>query len=95
MMNETSADRGRVMTGRAVRATLSKSVVIELARQVRHPKYHKYIRRRTRIMAHDESGAVKAGDLVRIRECRPFSNRKSWSVEAVIGHEGITEGDQS
>ncbi len=95
MMNEVSADRGRVMTGRAIRATRSKSVVIELARQVRHPKYHKYIRRRTRIMAHDESGKVMAGDLVRIRECRPFSKRKSWSVEAVIGHEDTVGGRAS
>jgi small subunit ribosomal protein S17 len=83
------------MTGRAVRASLSNSVVVEFSRQVRHPKYHKYIRRRTRIMAHDESGTVKAGDLVRIRECRPLSKRKSWSIEAVIGHEGTAGSPRS
>ncbi len=46
-------------------------------------------------MAHDESGTVKAGDLVRIRECRPLSKRKSWSIEAVIGHEGTAGSPRS
>ena len=48
------------------------------------PTYKKYIRRKAKFMAHDEAGECKAGDTVRIRECRPLSKRKRWRVDEVI-----------
>ena len=58
---------------------------------VKHPKYGKYIRRKTVLQAHDEANASKVGDRVEIAECRPISKTKSWVVLRVVG-EGKGEG---
>jgi len=52
-----------------------------VSRTVMHPLYQKYVRKRTRFMAHDESNALKIGDRVRIVESRPLSRRKRWRVQ--------------
>ena len=62
---------------------MQKTVVVRIERQVRHPKYKRYIRRRTKFMAHDELGA-RIGDTVRILETRPLSARKRWRVVEII-----------
>lgn len=62
---------------------MQKTVVVRVERQVRHPKYKRYIRRRTKFMAHDEIGA-HIGDTVRIVETRPLSARKRWRVVEII-----------
>ena len=58
---------------------MQKTVVVRVERQVRHRKYKRYIRRRTKFMAHDDMGA-HIGDIVRIVETRPLSARKRWRV---------------
>lgn len=70
----------RVFQGRAVKDAKDKTVVVRVERRVQHPLYKKFIRRSKKYMAHDESNVCKAGDLVRIRECRPLSKRKCWEV---------------
>ena len=62
---------------------MTKTVVVRVERLVRHPKYRRYIRRRTKFMAHNELEA-KAGDTVRIVETRPLSARKRWRVVEII-----------
>jgi small subunit ribosomal protein S17 len=62
---------------------MTKTVVVRVERQVRHPKYKRYIRRRKKFMAHDELG-VNVGDIVRIIETRPLSARKRWRVVEVV-----------
>jgi small subunit ribosomal protein S17 len=62
---------------------MTKTVVVRVERQVRHPKYKRYIRRRKKFMAHDELG-VKIGDIVKIIETRPMSARKRWRVVEVV-----------
>lgn len=62
---------------------MQKTVVVRVERQVRHPKYKRYIRRRTKFMAHDEIGA-HTGDTVRIVETRPMSAHKRWRVVEII-----------
>jgi small subunit ribosomal protein S17 len=62
---------------------MQKTVVVRVERQVRHPKYRRYIRRRTKFMAHDELGA-HIGDIVRIVETRPLSARKRWRVVEIV-----------
>jgi len=57
-----------------------KTVVVRVNRRVMHPLYKKYINRSKRYAAHDEENQYKAGDLVKIRECRPISKRKTWEV---------------
>lgn len=66
---------------------MEKTVVVRVERQVQHPKYRRYIRRRKKFMAHDEMGA-KVGDLVRIVETRPLSARKRWRVVEIVQKAG-------
>jgi small subunit ribosomal protein S17 len=61
-----------------------KSCKVEIQFTVKHPKYGKYIRRRTVIQAHDEQNIAKLGDRVEIAECRPISKTKSWVLTKVI-----------
>jgi len=60
---------------------MDKSVIVEVSRTVLHPLYQKYVRKRTRFMAHDETNACKVGDRVRIIESRPLSRRKRWRIQ--------------
>ena len=62
---------------------MTKTVVVRVERQVQHRKYRRYIRRRTKFMAHDEIGA-HTGDIVRIVETRPLSARKRWRVVEIV-----------
>src|SRR5215470_5174373 len=62
---------------------MQKTVVVRVERQVQHPKYRRYIRRRSKFMAHDELGS-HVGDTVRIVETRPMSARKRWRVVEIL-----------
>jgi small subunit ribosomal protein S17 len=70
----------RVLQGVVVSDKGEKTIVVLVERRVMHPIYKKFIKRSKRYMAHDESNAVKAGQIVRIQECRPLSKRKCWEV---------------
>jgi small subunit ribosomal protein S17 len=67
--------------GVVVSDKMDKSVIVEVSRTVLHPLYQKYVRKRTRFMAHDETNACKVGDRVRIIESRPLSRRKRWRIQ--------------
>ncbi len=73
----------RKITGRVVSDKMDKSVSVAIERLIKHPVYGKYIRRTSKVMAHDETNQCKAGDRVTISECRPISKNKSWSVVSV------------
>jgi 30S ribosomal protein S17 len=70
----------RVLQGVVVSDKGDKTIVVLVERRVMHPIYKKFIRQSKKYMAHDEANACKAGDMVRIRECRPLSKRKCWEV---------------
>lgn len=74
----------RTITGRVVSDKMDKSVSVAIERLIKHPVYGKYIRRTSKVMAHDETNQCKAGDRVTISECRPISKNKSWSVVSVV-----------
>ena len=74
----------RAVRGSVIRARSDKSITVLVVRQFKHPLYKKYIRRSTRLHAHDESNDCKEGDIVLIEECRPISKTKSWRVTRVI-----------
>jgi len=74
----------RTLTGRVVSHKMQKTIAVEIERLVRHPTYGKYIRRTTKLLAHDENGASREGDLVIITPCRPLSRRKSWRLLEVV-----------
>ncbi len=63
---------------------MAKTVVVELERIVLHARYKKYLRRRTRVKAHDERDECRVGDRVLITECRPLSRQKRWRVSRVL-----------
>ena len=79
--NEVNA---RTVQGKVTSIAMDKSITVEITRRVRHPKYRKYIQRNSKIHAHDESNECQLGDIVRIRECRPLSKTKSWTLVDVV-----------
>ena len=80
----TEAKGARTLTGRVVSHKMQKTIAVEIERLVRHPTYGKYIRRTTKLLAHDEAGASREGDLVIITPSRPLSRRKSWRLLEVV-----------
>jgi small subunit ribosomal protein S17 len=79
-----AAKGARTLTGRVVSNKMQKTIAVEIERLIKHPTYGKYIRRTTKLLAHDESGASQEGDLVTIVPCRPMSRRKSWRLLTVV-----------
>jgi small subunit ribosomal protein S17 len=63
---------------------MEKTVVVTIERLEKHPVFKKYIRRRSKFMAHDEKNECKTGDRVRIRECKPLSKDKCWRVVQIV-----------
>ena len=72
------------MTGVVTSNSGNKSVRVTIDYKVKHPKYGKYIRRRTKLGVHDEQNQCGVGDLVEVAECRPYSKTKSWRLVRVI-----------
>ncbi|MCZ6566652.1 MAG: 30S ribosomal protein S17 [Gammaproteobacteria bacterium] len=74
----------RTLQGMVVSDKMDKSITVLLERQVKHPLYKKYIKRSTKLHAHDEENECLIGDKVSIRECRPISKTKSWRLVEVL-----------
>jgi small subunit ribosomal protein S17 len=72
------------LTGRVVSNKMDKSVTVKIERLVKHQVYGKYIRRSTKLHVHDETNQCHEGDLVTIRQCRPISKTKSWTLVEVV-----------
>ncbi len=82
---EASAQRKRrTLTGIVVSDKMDKTVVVQVTRRYKHPRYRKYIQERLRYKAHDENGDAKMGDQVRIIESRPLSKEKRWRLQEVV-----------
>ncbi len=80
--------RRKTKVGVVVSARQRKTVIVEVSRLRKHPLFKKVIRLRKRFATHDEAGEVRAGDLVRIQESRPYSATKRWRVVEVISRVG-------
>ena len=76
----TATEQPRMATGRVVSDKMNKSITVLIERRVKHPIYHKYVKRSTKLHAHDENNECKMGDLVTISETRPISKTKSWAL---------------
>ena len=83
----TKQREGVVRTNR-----MTKTVVVELERMVLHARYKKYLRRRTRVKAHDERDECRVGDRVVITECRPLSREKRWRVSRILSRPATAGG---
>ncbi len=86
MSEETKVSHA--MSGRVVSNKMNKSITVLIERNVRHPLYQKYIKRSTKLHAHDENNECNEGDLVVIQQCRPLSKTKSWRLVKVIERAG-------
>ncbi len=82
-MTEENKTR-RTIVGRVVSDKMDKTVSVAIERLIKHPVYGKYIRRTTKVLAHDASNECKPGDRVTISECKPISKNKSWAVVDVV-----------
>lgn len=79
-----SAKVQRTLTGKVVSGAMDKSITVSVERLIKHPMYGKYIRRTSKLMAHDENNECKTGDVVTICQCRPLSKNKSWRLESIV-----------
>jgi len=83
-VKETDTKVRRTVTGRVISNKMDKTVSVAIERLIKHPVYGKYIRRTSKVMAHDANNDCKEGDRVAISECRPVSKNKSWQVVDVL-----------
>ena len=74
----------RSKIGKVTSNKMDKSISVLIERRVKHPLYKKFIRRSTKLLAHDESNECAMGDIVQIEECRPMSRSKSWRLVKII-----------
>lgn len=79
-----NANQLRTVEGRVVSNKMNKTVTVLVERQVKHALYGKYIKRSTKLHAHDEDNACNEGDVVRVSECRPLSKTKNWRVVEIV-----------
>ena len=92
-MNERGLRKERM--GLVISDRMQKTVIVSVERTVMHPKYKKYLRRRTKVKAHDEQNQSHVGDRVLIVECRPLSRDKRWRVSRILARAKTTEADES
>ena len=76
------------MTGRVISDKMDKTVSVLVYRLVRHPKYKKYMRRKSVFKAHDEKNQAKEGDKVQIASARPLSKTKRWRLLQILDSQG-------
>ena len=81
---QTDTQVKRTLSGRVTSNKMDKTITVAIERLVKHPVYGKYIRRTTKLHVHDEHNACRAGDLVTIKQCRPLSKTKAWTLVEVV-----------
>jgi small subunit ribosomal protein S17 len=82
-MNE-EVNTNRTLTGRVISNAMDKTITVLVERRVKHPLYGKFIRRSTKIHAHDAANECGKGDWVTVEQCRPLSKTKSWRLIQVV-----------
>ena len=70
----------RILTGIVTSNKADKTVTVKIERKVKHPLYGKVIKRATKVHAHDENNSASIGDIVSVKECRPLSKTKTWTL---------------
>ena len=74
----------RTLVGQVVSTKMDKTISVLIERRVEHPLYRKFVRKSTKLLAHDENNECREGDTVAITPCRPLSRRKSWKLLRVV-----------
>lgn len=83
-MNNENVSKIRTITGKVVSNKMDKTVSVLVERVVKHPVYGKYIKRSSKLMAHDENNVCQEGDIVTITSCRPLSKKKTFKLVEVL-----------
>jgi small subunit ribosomal protein S17 len=83
-MTEQNVEATKTLTGRVVSNKADKTISVVIERLVKHAEYGKYVRRRTKLLAHDEKNECREGDVVTIGQCRPMSKRKAWTLVSIV-----------
>ncbi len=83
-MSEQQAADNRTLQGRVVSDKMDKSITVEIERRVKHPLYGKFVRKTTKVHAHDENNDCQMGDLVVVEQCRPLSKTKKWRFTKLV-----------
>lgn len=81
---ELNRTRRKEKVGLVTSNKMTKTIVVSVERQIKHPKYGKFIKRTSKFMAHDEKNESNIGDLVRIVETRPLSKNKCWRLVEIV-----------
>ncbi len=87
-MTSAASNARRTLTGKVVSNKMEKSITVLIERRVKHPKYGKFVRKSSKIHAHDETNQCHEGDVVTIEECRPISKTKAWRLVQVVERAG-------
>ena len=82
MSNQEQSNR--TLQGRVVSDKMDKSITVQIERLVKHPVYGKYIRRSTKVHAHDANNECRTGDVVVVEQCRPLSKTKKWRLVKLV-----------
>ena len=83
-MSEKQTAENRTLQGRVVSDKMDKSVTVAIERRVKHPIYGKFVRKSTKVHAHDENNECQVGDIVVVEQCRPLSKTKSWRLVKLV-----------
>lgn len=83
MMQEEKA-AGRSVVGRVISIKMHKTIVVQVERKVKHPLYEKYVKRFSKMYAHDDKNTCSVGDVVLIYQCRPISKTKHWMLGQIL-----------
>jgi len=83
IMTDTQSSTASILSGKVVSDKMNKSITVMIERRVKHPLYGKYIKRSTKVHAHDENNECNIGDTVTIQETRPLSKTKSWKLLSI------------
>jgi len=84
MSEQVAAADNRTLQGRVVSDKMDKTVTVMVERRVKHPLYGKFVRRSTKVHAHDENNECRIGDVVVVEQCRPLSKTKSWRFVKLV-----------
>ena len=89
-MTEATLEKpARTATGRVTSSKMNKTITVLIERKTPHPVYGKFVRRSTKLHAHDENNEGREGDLVLVEQCRPLSKTKTWRLVRVLDRPAV------
>ncbi|WP_297386736.1 30S ribosomal protein S17 [Acidiferrobacter sp.] len=89
-MTDTTVEKSaRTATGRVTSSKMDKTITVLIERRTPHPVYGKFVRRSTKLHAHDENNEGREGDLVLVEQCRPLSKTKTWRLVRVLDRPAV------